>query len=149
MVDSKLLDAPLNFLKKFWKLGQGLSPFRVYNAFGERKRRMLMGNPQRRRAYIIQYLIEQGSASIRILAEICQVSERTIKRDIVILSGDYAITAEPGRNGRHYLIQNPKVDEDKLSNEQLLALYEAMEVVSEKTAKVIQSVIDKFQMCYQ
>lgn len=107
-----------------------------------------MGNPQRRRAYIIQYLIEQGSASIRKLAEICQVSERTIKRDIVILSGDYAITAELGRNGRHYLIRNPKVDGDKLSNEEVLALYEAMEAVGEKTAKIIQGIIDKFQICH-
>ena len=61
-----------------------------------------------RREQLIQILVLCGKTSTRVLAEKLEVSERTVLRDIDILSGYYPISVDYGRHGGYY-ITNYKV----------------------------------------
>lgn len=57
-----------------------------------------------RRAFIVQILIDRKRATLKELAELCSVSVRTIQRDIEVLSPLFAIGADVGYGGSHYLM---------------------------------------------
>lgn len=99
---------------------------------------------QKRRAVIIKTMIEKKRVTLKELAELCNVSMRTIQRDMEELSPLFAIGAEVGYGGCHYLINEPSEEANKLTINQLVVLQEACEHVTEEQAMVIQSVIDKF-----
>ena len=99
---------------------------------------------RKRRAVIIQILVDKKSATLKELAELCNVSVKTIQRDIEILSPLFAIGADAGFGGCHYLINEPSEEVNKLTIQQVTVLYEICECVTEEQAAIIQSVIDKF-----
>ena len=99
---------------------------------------------KKRRAVIIKIMIEKKRVTLKELAELCNVSMRTIQRDMEELSSLFDIGAESGFGGCHYLINEPSEETNKLTINQLIVLQEACEYVTEEQAKVIQSVIDKF-----
>lgn len=97
-----------------------------------------------RRAFIVQILIDRQIATLKELAELCRVSVRTIQRDIEILSPLFAIGADVGYGGSHYLMKIPSEGVNKLTVNQVVVLNEVCECVTEEQAAVIKSVIDKF-----
>ena len=97
-----------------------------------------------RRAFIMKILIDKKRITLKELAEICNVSVKTIQRDIAILGSLFAIGADVGYGGSHYLMKEPAEDMNKLTIQQVVALYEVCECVTEEQAVVIKSVIDKF-----
>ena len=99
---------------------------------------------QRRRAIIIKIMIEKKRVTLKELAELCNVSVRTIQRDMEELSPLFAIGAEAGYGGCHYLINEPNEEVNKLTIQQVTVLYEICECVTEEQAGVIKGVIDKF-----
>lgn len=54
-----------------------------------------------RRAFIVQILIDRKRATLKELAELCNVSVRTIQRDIEVFSPLFAIEADVGYGGSH------------------------------------------------
>lgn len=99
---------------------------------------------KRRRAIIIKILIEKKRVTLKELAELCNVSVRTIQRDMAKLSPLFAIGADAGFGGCHYLVNEPNDEVNKLTIKQVVVLYEVCEYATEEQAIVIQSVIDKF-----
>ena len=99
---------------------------------------------RKRRAVIIQILVDKKRATLKELAEFCNVSVKTIQRDMEILSSLFAIGADAGFGGCHYLINEPSEEVNKLTIQQVTVLYEICECVTEEQAVIIKSVIDKF-----
>ena len=97
-----------------------------------------------RRAFIVQTLIERKRATLKELAKLCNVSVKTIQRDIAILSPLFAIGAEVGYGGGHYLMKIPNETPNKLTAKQVVVLNEVCESATKEQAEIIKSVIDKF-----
>ena len=77
---------------------------------------------QKRRAVIIKTMIEKKRVTLKELAELCNVCMRTIQRDMEELSSLFAIGAEVGFGGCHYLINEPSEEANKLTINQNLKL---------------------------
>ena len=60
-------------------------------------------NTVERRERLIQILAMCGKTSVRVLAEKLEVCERTVSRDIDILSRNNPIGADHGREGGYYI----------------------------------------------
>lgn len=60
-------------------------------------------NTVERRERLIQILAMCGKTSVRVLAKKLEVSERTISRDIDLLSPNNPIGVEHGRDGGYYI----------------------------------------------
>ena len=97
-----------------------------------------------RRAFIVQTLMERKKATLKELAKLCSVSVKTIQRDIAILSPLFAIGADVGYGGGHYLMKEPNETSNKLTVQQVVVLNEVCKSVTEEQAEIIQSIIDKF-----
>lgn len=97
-----------------------------------------------RRAFIVQTLMERKRATLKELAKLCSVSVKTIQRDIAALTPLFAIGADVGYGGGHYLMKEPNETPNKLTVQQVVVLSEICESVTEEQAEIIRSVIDKF-----
>lgn len=97
-----------------------------------------------RRAFIVQILIDRKRVTLKELAELCNVSVRTIQRDIEVLSPLFAIGADVGYGGSHYLMNVPSEGVNKLTVKQVVVLNEVCEYATEEQAEIIRSIIDKF-----
>lgn len=97
-----------------------------------------------RRAFIVQILIDRKRATLKELAELCNVSVRTIQRDIEVLSPLFAIGADVGYGGSHYLVKVSNEGVNKLTVKQVVVLNEVCEYATEEQAAIIKSIIDKF-----
>ena len=97
-----------------------------------------------RRAFIVQTLMERKRATLKELAKLCSVSVKTIQRDIATLTPLFAIGADVGYGGGHYLMKEPNETPNKLTVQQVVVLSEICESVTEEQAEIIRSVIDKF-----
>lgn len=60
-------------------------------------------NTVERREQLIQILAMRGKTSVRVLAEKLGVSERTVSRDLDLLSSNTPIGVEHGRSGGYYI----------------------------------------------
>ena len=69
---------------------------------------------------------------------------KTIQRDIAALSPLFAIGADVGYVGGHYLMKEPNETSNKLTVQQVVVLNEVCKSVTEEQAEIIQSIIDKF-----
>ena len=103
-----------------------------------------MDDRGRRRAYLIQYLMDHERATLRELAEVCGVSARTIQRDITILTPLFMISSDQGYNGAHYLVDKAQKESNRLTAKQVVVLNELIDVVTEEQAQVLHEIIDKF-----
>lgn len=97
-----------------------------------------------RRAFIVQILIDRKSVTLKELATLCNVSVRTIQRDIEVLSSLFAIGANVGYGGSHYLMNVPSECVNKLTVKQVVVLNQVCEYATEEQRTIIKGIIDKF-----
>lgn len=81
--------------------------------------------------HILYYLLNKERATAPELAEKCEVSQRTIYRDIEALSGaGIPVYAEPGRNGGISLLQDFVLDRALLSRQEKQETLAALQSIS-------------------
>ena len=98
-----------------------------------------------RRELIMATLRRQHKAKISNLAAAFDCSERTILRDIEILSKSFPLITKHGRYGGGVEMAETNGFKSKaLSPEQILALRTAMKVVDPQTRLALSTVLDDF-----
>lgn len=75
-----------------------------------------------RREKLIRYLCMNGITTAKELASVLEVSERTILRDISLLSRNKPITSTTGRYGGIYITDYKKIDLLYLKDEEIALL---------------------------
>lgn len=78
--------------------------------------------PAERRYAILKKLCRQRYEKISALAEEFQVSERTIRRDIEIMSATEPIYTQSGRNGGVFVLGNYSIDHVYMNNDEIALL---------------------------
>ena len=99
-----------------------------------------------RRKRIIEMLCERRTMKISVLADMFEVTTRTIKTDIEELSLSYPIFPQRGRyGGGIYIDEKYHLDKQYLSEEQEAALRIAIENAPEESRAALISILTKFQ----
>ena len=97
-----------------------------------------------RKQRIIEVLCERREMKMDILADMFQVSLRTICRDIQELSLTYPIYTQTGTYGGVYVENGYYLGKQYLSEEQEQALEYAKQVLPEDVARLLESIQRKF-----
>ena len=94
-----------------------------------------------RRAEIMRVLESKRRETMSNFAHLFNVSIRTIRYDIEILTALYPIESVRGRGGCVKLIENYRKYQNILSQEQQDVLFEIIPLISERQAKVIKGLL--------
>ena len=101
---------------------------------------------EERREEIIRILLGGTRTTVPRLAAQLNVSERTIHRDLLVLTVDrgYPIDTETGRVGGVYMHDFRHAHKRILSQEQIKALNTAIATVDSGTADVLQTILQTY-----
>ena len=99
-----------------------------------------------RREEMIRILLGGARTTVPKLAMQLDVSERTIYRDLLVLTVDrgYPIDTEPGRTGGVFMHDFRHAHKHILSQIQIKALNTAIETADSKTAEALQSILQTY-----
>ena len=97
-----------------------------------------------RRDEILNILCEKRFVKIEYLADRFEVSERTIRNDILELSLSYPIYTKTGTWGGVYIAQGYYRDKNYLSSKQKETLESLLGEIDEERKIVLESIIKKF-----
>ena len=97
-----------------------------------------------RQREIIRILLGRRFETMQNLARELGVSDRTVRRDVLILTTDYPLETVLGKYGGVSLPDWYNPQKNSLSREQQHALEIAAKKVDEKTARLLQEILNKF-----
>lgn len=85
--------------------------------------------PAERREHIARLVYRKRKVTVVELAEIFDVSERTIQRDIEAMTRSYPIYSRPGRDGGVSMVDGYKLDRVYMSDKEISVLKKALEII--------------------
>lgn len=97
-----------------------------------------------RREAIVEILRQRGKVKGKELAERFQVSRQTIYHDIVVLSLNYDVCTEPGRDGGIYILNPKRHKREYLSCTQAEVLRQISEDLTDERKEIVQSILADF-----
>ena len=97
-----------------------------------------------RRQRIVEILNERRFERVDNLAYELNVNERTIRRDILVLSCSYPIDTKQGNGGCVYVQEGFDLYERYLTEKQFQVLEELKSTVNDEQVKVIESILKSF-----
>lgn len=102
----------------------------------------MLANQRRRK--ILEILYTRKYTTRAVLANLFEVSKRTIDNDIVLLALEYPIYTLQGHNGGIYMAKEYVLERRCLTSGQVALLKELIEEFKGKKAEVLQAILQKF-----
>ena len=98
-----------------------------------------------RRLLILEYLLDCQHTTVETLSAVFQVSGRTIRRDITILSCSYPITMLQGGAGGVYIAKEFRLGSRYLTDEQYHLLEKLSATLAGAELRIMQSILKVFK----
>ena len=97
-----------------------------------------------RRIKIIKYLCKCRETTVAHLSLMFGVSERTIRRDLFLLSLKHPIEVRQGKNGGVYVMEGYRVDKHYLKDNQEELIRKYVEIVPAEEKAVLLAILSDF-----
>ena len=103
-----------------------------------------MQDTAERRIKIIKYLCKCRETTVAQLAVMFGVSERTIRRDLLLLSLEHPVDVRQGKNGGVFIMEGYRVDKHYLKDSQEELIRKYVEIVPAEEKAVLLAILSDF-----